>query len=79
MKIINKKKAHIYEIGDVIDECGTYYMVMGSRIDDKYALIDLSTGLAETDLYSSLEELFDATDHKNEVTVYAELVIKGDL
>ena len=88
MKIVNekneKKKVESYCVGDVVQHrkyC--YYVVCRNIFSDEgyeYGLIDLSNGLAVTDFYKSLGELFDSVaNHSDEAVVKAELVIKGDM
>ena len=80
MKITDIRDKHEqvleYKLGQVFNDGDYTYMVTASR-ESKYQLTQLPDGVALSSSESSLEGLYEATDHYEEQPVATELIIRG--
>lgn len=82
MKIeTNKKtmsKEELYQVGNVIEECGDLYLVIkvyNENGPSKYGLVDLKANYLYSDIHNSLKELADDCYTTRDRLVRGKLVI----
>jgi hypothetical protein len=81
MKITDIRNKHEqvleYKLGQVFNDGDYTYMVTANREGSNYQLTQLPDGVALSSSESSLENLYEATDHYGEQLIDAELIIRG--
>lgn len=72
------KNENIYEVGNVIEDDGSTYLVCQKSTYNgckKYFLIDLYTATVSSEMYESVKELELAAGNKNDRLVKAKLIV----